>query len=98
VEEACETVGVGQSAVSGQRSAVRIYPNPASSSIIVESDELLPNSYFTLYNFHGQEVLHQRITEENTIIDISRLPSGLYFYHTWTMDNGQPATGKLVKL
>jgi hypothetical protein len=91
VELACETVGVGQSAVGSWRpvpeseanrgSAVMIYPNPASSLITVETDNLLTNCTFAIYNLQGQELLRQRITQATTVLDISRLPSGMYFYH-----------------
>jgi hypothetical protein len=97
VELACETVGVGQLAVDSWQLAVIVYPNPASSLITVEADELLTNCTFTIYNLHGQEVLRQRITQETTVLDISRLPPGIYFYRISNIDNRQSATGKLVK-
>jgi hypothetical protein len=97
VELACETVGVGQLAVDSWQLAVIVYPNPASSLITVEADELLTNCTFTIYNLHGQEVLRQRITQETTVLDISHLPSGIYFYRTSTIDHRQSAMGNLVK-
>jgi hypothetical protein len=97
VELVCETVGVGQPAVGGQRSAVRIYPNPASSLITVECDELLTNSTFTIYNLQGQEMMRQRITQAKSVIDVSRLPSGMYFFLLTSHVSHLTTTGKLVK-
>ena len=97
VEEACETVGVDKSEVKGQRLKVNIYPNPASSLITVESDELLTNSTFTIYNLQGQELLLQRITQTTMVLDISHLPSGMYFYRTSNIEHRTSAMGKLVK-
>ena len=47
VEEACETVGVEESAVGGQRSAVRVYPNPTTGIF---------NLQFTVYNLQSVSI------------------------------------------
>jgi hypothetical protein len=94
------SVGMGEeeSAVGSWQLAVIIYPNPASSLITVKCDELLTNCTFTIYNLHGQEMLRQRITKTTMVIDISRLPSGIYFHRTSTIGHRPSAMGKLVKL
>jgi hypothetical protein len=89
-------MGADQLAVGSWQLAVIIYPNPASSLVTVEADGLLTNCTFAIYNLHGQELLRQRITQATTVIDISRLPSGIYFHRTRTTDNGQSEIGKLV--
>jgi len=52
-----------------------IFPNPARSQFTVTHTE---NASLQLYNMVGQEVLHTQSTDENTIINVSTLPQGLY--------------------
>jgi len=52
-----------------------IFPNPARSQFTVTNTE---NASLQLYNMVGQEVLHTQSTDENTIINVSTLPQGLY--------------------
>ena len=52
-----------------------IFPNPARSQFTITHTE---NASLQLYNMVGQEVLHTQSTEENTIINVSTLPQGLY--------------------
>lgn len=76
---ACE-VGVEESAVTSQQSAVNIYPNPSSSSIII-STPTTPNknTFLTIYNINGQRLIECQITEQQTVVDVSGLPQGVYF-------------------
>jgi len=63
-----------------------VYPNPASSIVIVTAspDALIsPDSYreqqFQLFNAYGQEVKIQNLVIGKNEINISNLPSGIYF-------------------
>jgi hypothetical protein len=78
VEAACG-VGIKESAVGGQRSAVIIYPNPSSTKITIEMPEISSEFLISIFNSNGQEVIMQQITESQTVIDISHLLKGLYF-------------------
>jgi len=53
----------------------QIFPNPARSQFTVTNTQ---NASLHLYNMVGQEVLHTQSTDENTIINVSTLPQGLY--------------------
>ena len=53
----------------------QIFPNPARSQFTITHTE---NASLQLYNTVGQEVLHTQSTDENTIINVSTLPQGLY--------------------
>jgi photosystem II stability/assembly factor-like uncharacterized protein len=52
-----------------------IYPNPASTTITIET----PSKWsLSILNFTGQQLLQQGITESTTTLDVSGLPSGIY--------------------
>jgi len=75
---------------------VNVYPNPSSTQITIE----LPttprmNTSLTIYNLNGQKLITQAITEPQTVVDISRLPSGIYFVKV--MDTEKVMMGKVVK-
>jgi hypothetical protein len=58
-----------------------IYPNPASTAITVFLPSFTPfiNSTLTIFNINSQLVLSHQITEPQTTVNISNLPSGIYF-------------------
>jgi len=58
---------------------ISIYPNPASDMIYVEG---LPEGYYTeadIFNISGISVLERKPFRSEKAIDISHLPSGIYF-------------------
>jgi hypothetical protein len=61
---------------------VKVYPNPASSYLHIEHSLTEQNPSFVLYNMIGQVVLQKQLSgaSELTLIDVSMLPSGSYFY------------------
>jgi hypothetical protein len=102
VEDTCLTDVPEQSVVSGQQSAVSVYPNPTHSTIEfrVSSIEFQWVS-LKIYNAQGQEVavvVDKKMTSgEHTVQwDASALPAGIYCYRLLTADR-RPLTGKIVK-
>lgn len=75
---------------------VAISPNPFSSHLsLAISDESKLDSYdLTIYNVLGKAVLKNRITEQNTTVDTSTIPTGIYFYKI-TANNQTIQAGKL---
>ena len=65
------------------KSEINIYPNPGKDHIIVEP---APMGILSLFNITGQELLKEKITTEKTQINISDLPSGIYFVKVQTKD------------
>ncbi len=56
-----------------------IYPNPAFSSITIESlTTPSQNSFISISNTSGQQLITQEISNLRTEIDISNLPAGIY--------------------
>ena len=62
-----------------QESRLSIYPNPATEKITVEISGTEKESTLTIVNIEGQELITRQITKPKTQIDISNLPSGIYF-------------------
>jgi photosystem II stability/assembly factor-like uncharacterized protein len=75
--------------------SLRIYPNPASEKITIETPEISHQSYLSIYNLSGQELLKQTISETKTTIDINNLNPGLYIIKV--MDERSVRVGKIIK-
>jgi hypothetical protein len=69
-----------------------ILPNPASTSITIETPA---KCSLSIINLSGQQLLQQTITEPTTTIDVSGLKSGVYFVRL-TGDK-TVSVGKLLK-
>lgn len=62
-----------------QEAMLSVYPNPARDKITVEISKASIGNSLAIVNVEGQQLLTQQITENKTQIDISCLPSGVYF-------------------
>ncbi|HYD20409.1 MAG TPA: T9SS type A sorting domain-containing protein [Flavipsychrobacter sp.] len=72
------TATVSVQEVTGEASDVRIYPNPSSASLLVETG----NSNFTRYtitNSTGQILSTKAMTGTKAAVDVSTLPVGVYY-------------------
>ena len=56
-----------------------IYPNPSFTQITFEISAIPTIGQLSIMNLTGQELISQQVTELKTVIDISGLPSGVYF-------------------
>jgi len=93
VQDSCYWVSVDDLYVTNN---LFLYPNPSSTHITIE----LPttpqkNTSLTIYNLNGQQLITQTITEPQTVVDISGLPSGIYFVKV--QDDEKVMMGKVVK-
>jgi hypothetical protein len=68
-------VGINES----KESKFSLYPNPATDKITVELSGMTQGGNLTIVDIEGQEFITRQITEPKTQIDISNLPSGVYF-------------------
>ena len=94
-------VGVEESAVSSQQSAVSCYPNP-TSGIVDFRFSILDSRLVSMkiYNAQGREVatvLDGRVSGDQVVRwDATALPAGVYYYRLMT-DDQRLTTGKIVK-
>jgi len=75
--------------------AFSIYPNPATDKITVEQPGLTQSGNLTIVNIDGLELITRQITEPKTHLDISNLPSGVYFVRL--TNDKTVEVGKFVK-
>jgi hypothetical protein len=71
-----------------------VYPNPAGDYINVKTDPLSKSSTYTIFDQLGQIVLKGKINRENTMVNISKLPIGIY---TFSTDNDSQQKMKFIK-
>lgn len=75
--------------VNANKSAYKLYPNPANDFVVVELPDNHAISELIVYSITGQQVMKVDVTSEKRIrIDLSGLPAGVYW-----IKNG----GKLIK-
>jgi len=78
-----------------QQSRLSLYPNPATDKITVELTGATLGGKLTIVNIEGQQVITRQITESKTQVDISGLPSGVYFVRV--TNDRTVEVGKFVK-
>jgi hypothetical protein len=57
---------------------VSIYPNPANTTITVNSPKDLTGKEFVIYDIFGREVLRGQLKSENTLLDLTETDPGFY--------------------
>lgn len=55
-----------------------VFPNPANNFINVQMNSILPGTVYSINDVEGKHVLQGELKEENSKINISELPAGLY--------------------
>jgi hypothetical protein len=78
-----------------QKSRLLIYPNPATDKITIEISGIAIKSQLSIMNLNGQEVIIRQITEPKTQINISNMPSGVYFVRV--TNDKTVEIGKMIK-
>jgi len=74
---------------------LNIYSNPASTQITIETSSIITKSQLSISNLNGQQLITHQITEPKTQLDISDLPSGVYFVRV--INDKAVSIGKFVK-
>jgi hypothetical protein len=74
----------------------KIYPTPTSTTNTIEMPTT-PNkrTTLTINNINGQQILIRQITEQQTVVDVSGLPQGVYIARM--ADDRMVQVGKFVK-
>ncbi len=93
----CPTSGNASIDAGNKNNKISFYPNPFTSSvnITIHDLSLLKNSQLKIYNILGEEVINTRITKQNTTLETSKLPTGIYLY-TVNSNNKTIQSGKLI--
>lgn len=75
---------------------LNIYPNPVRDLLVIETDISSHSLHVYISTMLGQEIFHERIQSEKTIMNLSILPDGIYFINI-SDGNRTLYTGKFVK-
>jgi photosystem II stability/assembly factor-like uncharacterized protein len=80
-----------------QTTSLKIYPNPAKGKIIIEptGSGSNMNGTVSLYGLSGQEMIRQQVQGSKVEINVSSLPTGIYFIRL--ENNNKNEFGKFVK-
>lgn len=84
-------LGVDNNSITGE--PLKIFPNPASGMVNIQSVSGIPVK-MELYSISGQLVADAVITSQETL-DVSTLPAGLYFYNVCSTNGEILQKGKL---
>ena len=76
-------------------SHVRVWPNPTSNILYVESDNT-PIDHVTVMDLRGRIIMKEKVGDNSFVVDASRLPAGLYFLET--VCKGARTVEKFVKV
>ena len=58
---------------------VSIFPNPTSNTCSIQLEPYKENASMTIYSVLGEQIITQRLTSDNTVIDLEDYKSGIYF-------------------
>jgi endoglucanase len=78
---------------SFKNSDIKMYPNPANSTISINSKEVIEK--VAIYNLLGQEVISKTPNSQSVSVDISNLQIGVYVVKATI--NGIEATSRIIK-
>jgi hypothetical protein len=70
----------GIAAQSGAATGVRIFPNPSRDQVYIQVDKPQEQTVFYLYNTVGQVIQTLSLTDRETVLSHTGLPSGVYLY------------------
>lgn len=68
------------------RNEINIFPNPASSSILISNSAFKDGLSVSVYNIHGQLIFNHPMQQARTEIDISKSETGVYIVRVWGTD------------
>lgn len=75
-------------------SKIRIFPNPATDVIILESDDPFETSRFELTDMQGRKVVSEMLDGTRSQISVAELSNGIYLYQI--IKKGEFRYGKIV--
>ena len=71
-----------------------IYPNPSNGLFEMTIDTPFQEANLTIFDVTGKVIVQQKITQNNTQLNLSAYPKGMYFYQL--LVDGKQVTGKLI--
>lgn len=75
----CEVIGGGVGITNLSKEGIKVYPNPTSGLLYIDLSEFNNNTIIEVLDLTGKVNLRQNVTDRKTLLDLSGLPSSLYF-------------------
>ena len=72
-----------------------IIPNPSNNKITISLPAICGNTQLSIFNVSGEKVMERQLTDNETQIDISALPRGVYFVRL--QNEKMVEVGKIIK-
>ena len=89
------TITIGTGITDWQLSMLRIYPNPTSGIVNLDFDHLpAMGTLLQVFNQLGQTIAIRQIDQQNSVIDLSEHPAGMYYLKV--NSNGKIQTEKII--
>jgi len=85
----------GNKDFSSDFSSLKIYPDPSSNIITIETSGQQVKCHLSMINLNGKNIFIREITENKTTLDISNLTGGVYFVRIAV--EKRVLTGKFIK-
>jgi len=96
--DSCGVIIAGVNEIKEESADVKVYPNPSNGAFTFEINGLpTPYDQIQIYNVLGQQVHQASVCSDNTQINLSDQPSGLYLYRIITQTGNLVGEGKIVK-
>ncbi len=92
-------VNIAESEWRKEKLSISVYPNPASTSVLVYTNDnfLIKDGILQLFNSFGNEVLTiEKIFAQAIEITVDQLPKGLYVFRILDGETNQTASGKVI--
>ena len=90
------TVSIDEKESVKIQNTLKIYPNPASYQITIETNDItVKGANLTIYSTIGHKILEYNITERKTSLNISSWPKGIYIVQINKGNTNE--TGKIIK-
>jgi exopolysaccharide biosynthesis protein len=80
--------------VEKQHRVIQMYPNPNRGSIVIGVNDEAAGTQLEIFNAAGERVYSRQLNAATQRIDVSHLPSGMYFIHL--TNKGQKTIEKMV--
>ena len=83
------------SSIGFENNGLKIYPNPSNGVYNLQTNEMNTAKSISIYSILGQKIYDTVISSNETTIDISNQPKGVYLYKVFG-ENGETKSGKLI--
>ncbi len=83
--------------IKGETEEVKVYPNPNNGQFTLSLSNVNTTCNVEVYNVLGEQVYQSNINSDNTKINLSGQPNGVYLYRVISQEGNLVGEGKIVK-